>query len=372
MEKPMNVFSPPPPSQQRNRAETELLGGILKYSSGVMRPVARDNFRSAPEGQALEKEFQSPDSEAKMPELVKRAVDLAQSDKFYRLERFCQRLVAEEVMNKNILHAEEKRAEIEARAALPVQGSGGTLELDPDLKMPAYFEGVEWHLQPGGWDGYDLYGKSANMAFMNIYKYAGFAAVPFNTNMSTQRADVIRSLPKKHYDRILEIGCGPANTLAVINQIFPDAELTGCDLSESLLVSGFRRAQTTGLKVHLKQRDARATGEPDNHFDAVVSYAVHHEAPVSVNVEMFAEILRVLKPGGDLVISDPPPFRAVEPFHAAVLDWDTVHREEPYFSEASLANWDKELTKLGFVNVKSFALGEDAYPWVTLASKPLA
>ena len=87
---------------------------------------------------------------------------------------------------------------------------------------------------------------------------------------------------------------------------------------------------------------------------------------------MFQEFFRILAPGGDFASSDPPPFRAVEPFHAAVLDWDTDHREEPYFTETCLANWDEELKKIGFVNVESYGLGPDSYPWVTRATKPLS
>ena len=75
-------------------------------------------------------------------------------------------------------------------------------------------------------------------------------------------------------------------------------------------------------------------------------------------------------PGGDLVISDPPPFRAVEPFQSAILEWDNDHREEPYFTETCLANWDEELKKIGFENVESYALGPDSYPWITRARKP--
>jgi SAM-dependent methyltransferase len=85
---------------------------------------------------------------------------------------------------------------------------------------------------------------------------------------------------------------------------------------------------------------------------------------------MFKEMLRILKPGGDIVISDPPPFRVVEPFHGVILEWDNDHKEEPFFTVSCLANWDEELRKVGFTDVESYALGQDGYPWITRARKP--
>jgi SAM-dependent methyltransferase len=347
----------------------DVLGGVLKYSSGVLREVARHNFRETDEGKALAQEFEKDHSQDEMMSLVLRAKATAESDQFYRLERFYQRVVAEELQMRQVWQAEERRKELEALDQLPLQGAGGTLELDPDIEIPAYFEGVEYHLQPGGFDGFDLYGRGPRGG-PNVYKHGGFAAVPFNTNTLQNRFDVVRQFPKDHYDRILEIGCGSANTMAVIHAVFPDTELVGVDLSATLLKSGHRMAETSGIKMTLKQKDAQATGEPSDSFDGVFSYAVHHEAPVPVNVEMFQEVFRVLRPGGDFVISDPPPFRAVDPFHAAILEWDNDHREEPYFTETCLANWDEELRKIGFVDVESYALGPCSYPWVTRARKP--
>ena len=41
----------------------------------------------------------------------------------------------------------------------------------------------------------------------------------------------------------------------------------------------------------------------------------------------------MLAPGGEVVINDPPPFRAVGLFDAVILEWDNDNREEPYFRE---------------------------------------
>jgi SAM-dependent methyltransferase len=355
---------------QRARAEMEILAGILKYSSGVLREVAKSNFEATDEGKQLAEEHRHPTSAEAMKARVARAKALAESDRFYRFERFYQRIVAEEIITRPIPTAEAHRAELERIANLPRQGAGGSLELDPSLEMPGYFD-VDFHLWPGSWDGYDLYGKTDPLGLPFVFKYGGYAAVPFGANIFQQRLEVIRQFPKTHYDRIYEPGCGGFGTMRALHQIFPDAELVGCELSPAQAEGTFVRAEKNGIKVHVKQRDAAIdTGEPDESFDAVITYAVHHELPVPDNIAMFKEMFRIMKPGADIILADPPPFRAVSPFHAAILDWDTDYRGEPYFSETCLADWDAELRKIGFVNVESYGLGEDSYPWVTRARKP--
>jgi ubiquinone/menaquinone biosynthesis C-methylase UbiE len=237
--------------------------------------------------------------------------------------------------------------------------------------MPEWYDGVEWHLEPGGWDGYDLQGPMF-MAGIGPYVFSrgGYAAVDAGDNIIEHRAMVIRHARVKDPKRIYEVGCGGSSTLGVARRIFPSAELTGGDLSPSLLKRGHMVSEMLGLNINFRQEDGRKVAEADGSVDLVLSYAVHHEMPQAVTRDVLKEMFRILAPGGDMVISDPPPFGAVKPMQAVLLDWDTDNRAEPFFSEAAMLNLAAEMKKIGFVDVEEFALGPNGYPWVTRGRKP--
>lgn len=359
---------------QYGRAGMQMLGSIQKFSSSKLRERARENFYATAEGKALadahENGTQDRDAVLKR---VKDAKAVAYADPVFRLERFFQRYVAEENFNRGIPAIEERREYFETFAKTMPENPIGSLELVPDLDVPLYQARTEWHLEPGGWDGYDLYGPLFAFAVgPHVFRHGGYAAVGAGADITQQRLDVIRQLPREKYERVYEPGCGGVSTLRAIHTVHPEAELAGCDLSPLLLKNGHMLAERMGIKIDLKQRDATNTGEPDESVDAVVTYALHHELPPKENAKLFGEMYRILKPGGDIVLSDPPPFRAVDIFHAVVLEWDTENREEPFFTVSCLSNWAEELKKAGFVDVEEFALGDGSYPWVTRARKPEA
>lgn len=101
--------------------------------------------------------------------------------------------------------------------------------------------------------------------------------------------------------RVLEVGVGTG--LALPNYR-TDLKVTGIDFSEHMLAKA--RDKVTNLDLHhvkdLQQMDARQLDFPDAHFDAIA--AMHIVSVVPEPERVMAEIERVCKPGGKIVITN--------------------------------------------------------------------
>lgn len=361
------------PLPQTGRAGLQFLGDLQVHSSTRLREAAEDAFYADPRMAQLGKAPMGDRDSAELDALVEEATIVANGIPAHRFNRLYQRIVAEGVYDRGIPAAEEKREEFLAHKASQgeANGEGGTLALDSELANPAYCEEVEWHLAPGGWGGFDL----SMLMFVsgvlpNIFRKGGYAAVDVGADIYAQRIAVLDQLPKdREYRRIYECGSGGTPTLAMLRKKFPDAELVGADLSGAMQETGHEMAQAMDLNVQLKQEDCRDTSEPDDHYDAVIAYAVFHETPDDVCRDIIIEMHRILAPGGTMLISDPGPLRALTPYQAVLYDWEQANREEPYFGASIRRNLRQIMRDAGFAEAREFGLGPGNYPWVTLGRK---
>ncbi len=108
---------------------------------------------------------------------------------------------------------------------------------------------------------------------------------------------------KKGY-RILDLGCGTATLIILIKKAHPDAEVIGLDIDPKILEIAKSKIRTEGLNITLDQGNARDLPYPDNSFDLVVSSLVFHHLTRENKARTFAEIFRILKPGGELHVAD--------------------------------------------------------------------
>jgi SAM-dependent methyltransferase len=107
---------------------------------------------------------------------------------------------------------------------------------------------------------------------------------------------------------VLEVGSGPGELALEIARRLPGGEVVGIDLAEAMTDRAVERARAEGLdgRVRFVLADAAALPLADGSFDVAVStLSLHHWADPAV---VFAEIGRVLRPGGVALIYDLRPF----------------------------------------------------------------
>ena len=116
------------------------------------------------------------------------------------------------------------------------------------------------------------------------------------------RKKMIAQLDGSQHHRILDVATGTADVAIQTIRRTDARHVTGIDLSEGMLEVGRRKVTRHGMddRIELLQGDSENLPFPDDSFDAVTaSFGVRNFENLEAGL---SEMLRVLRPGGKLVI----------------------------------------------------------------------
>jgi ubiquinone/menaquinone biosynthesis C-methylase UbiE len=117
---------------------------------------------------------------------------------------------------------------------------------------------------------------------------------------SSMYEGVMEKIRQHPFMSVLDVGCGTGTMLALLVKEYPDIQACGIDLSEKMVAQA---ASLLGSNVQSLVGDADNMSLPDNSFDLLTCNASFHHYPHPLKV--LAEMQRILKPNGRLVIADP-------------------------------------------------------------------
>lgn len=104
--------------------------------------------------------------------------------------------------------------------------------------------------------------------------------------------------------RVLDVGCGTGNLLRSTGKRYPRVELVGLDPDPKALARAGRKARRAGVTVQLDRGFAQELPYADGSFDRVFSSLMLHHLDGDGKDALLAEVRRVLRPDGVLVLTD--------------------------------------------------------------------
>lgn len=168
-------------------------------------------------------------------------------------------------------------------------------------------------------------------------------------------------------ERLLDLGCGGGH--ASFHAAPYAGDVLAYDLSADMLGTVAAGATARGLS-NIRTEQGRAEQLPcaDHHFDMVASrYSAHHWRQVPVAL---AEAVRVLRPGGRLVMMDV--FAPADPLLDTFLQTVEMVRDPSHVRDYSLAEWHAMLRAAGLVpgEAETYRLRLEFQSWVDRIGSP--
>jgi ubiquinone/menaquinone biosynthesis C-methylase UbiE len=103
--------------------------------------------------------------------------------------------------------------------------------------------------------------------------------------------------------KLLDVGCGTGRTLHQLSRAHPTMRLHGADLSPAYIKLARKRLEHVD-ELTLAVENGESLPWADGTFDIVTSVYMFHELPRNARRNVVREMLRVVRPGGLVVIED--------------------------------------------------------------------
>jgi ubiquinone/menaquinone biosynthesis C-methylase UbiE len=208
-------------------------------------------------------------------------------------------------------------------------------ELPPGTQadgLPEYYR-QNFHFQSDGWlsdHSAALYDTQVEVLFTGAADVMRRRALaPIATWLQGRNQRAVRGL---------DVGCGTGRLLAAVHGAWPGMKLTGIDLSRPYLDEARRLIGRTA-RVKLEEAAAETLPYTDASLDLVVSSFLLHELPREIRAKAIAEMARVVKPGGLVVIVDSLQ-KGDRPDWDGLLDLFPHYFHEPYYAEYTAGSLD--------------------------------
>lgn len=105
-------------------------------------------------------------------------------------------------------------------------------------------------------------------------------------------------------DHVLDVGCGTGEVTLLVKTRTVDAKVYGIDPAPEMISVARQKATRKKLDIDFRVGVIEALPFPDASIDVVTSSLMMHHLPTDLKARGLAEIYRVLKPGGRLLIAD--------------------------------------------------------------------
>ncbi|MBD1861503.1 MULTISPECIES: class I SAM-dependent methyltransferase [Trichocoleus] len=217
---------------------------------------------------------------------------------------------------------------------------------NPNLAYPDYYLTSFHAYEEGnmGWEPATEVEVAAHAVHARIWPEAGAQG---DAMLRQSYHNAVKSQILAEPKDILDLGCSVGMSTFALQETYPQARVTGLELSPYFLTVARYKAQKRQLQINWVHAKAEETGLPTASFDLVSACLVFHELPQSAAIAIFQEVRRILRPGGHFTIMDMNPkseiYAKMPPYILTLLK-----STEPYLDQYFALDIEKAMVEAGF------------------------